>query len=832
MKRAVVRRQVAVVAMLTICAAASASEIGQQVADRIDAATYRYYLDGRLYTHDGDDRGTWQFWKGAEHDPARDNVAVTFQSFGLSVELQGIDDDGLFYNVIGTQLGSLYPDSYYVVGAHYDSFAFGTTAAGADDDASGVAGLLEIARVLSLYEAEYTIKYIAFDIEEWGMDGSYAYVQDHLTDDIRGMVQLDMIARDGGWYGCEVHGTSQSDPIKLALADAVTTYGGALNVSVGGAQNSDHAPFEWAGFQACLLIEQGYHGNPCYHHGCDSVDTPDYISYDYAADFVRSTAGFLADQALAHPLFDCDTGSGCEPGTVGDEDCNGNGVWDVCDVVCGGASDCDGNHVPDECEPDCNLNGIADACDVGAGTSLDCNRNTIPDECEAGGTSDCNSNGSPDLCDLYAGTSQDCNGNAVPDECDIASGASGDCQPNGVPDECEIANGTSQDCNGNGVPDLCEIWFVVAFTFDTNPGWGTVGQWQFGVPTGDGTHNHDPTAGHTGSYVYGYNLNGDYTNYMQTTCYLTTTPIDCTGASEVQLCFWRWLGVQAAPHDHASIRVSNNGYSWVTIWENPNEEIADLGWMVPTFDISAVADGRATVYVQWGMGPTDSAVTYPGWNLDDVQIVGTRDCNHNFVLDDCESGTDCNGNGVLDQCDLASGFSRDCQPDGVLDECELANGTSQDCNWNGIPDECDVANGVSPDCNANGVPDECDLADGASLDCNWNDIPDECELANGTSLDCNGNGIPDECDLANCISTDVNGNGIPDECESVGDLNCDGTLDLADINPFVLYLSNFTGWLAEFPGCDPLNGDINGDGTYGQESLADINPFIELLTHP
>jgi len=232
MKRAAGHGAGVVVGMLITCAAVPASEIGQEVADRIDVATYRYYLDGPLYTHDGDDRGAWWSVKGEEHDPARDNIVAIFQSYGLSVELQEIDVWPLYWhNVIATQLGSVYPDSYYVVGAHYDSYAFGTPAPGADDDASGVAGLLEIARVLSLYETEYTIKYIAFDIEEWGMCGSYAYVDEHLTDDIRGMVQLDMIARDGGWYGCEVRGTSQSDPIKLALADAVAAYGGALDHS-------------------------------------------------------------------------------------------------------------------------------------------------------------------------------------------------------------------------------------------------------------------------------------------------------------------------------------------------------------------------------------------------------------------------------------------------------------------------------------------------------------------------------------------------------------------------------------------------------------------------
>jgi len=60
-----------------------------------------------------------------------------------------------------------------------------------------------------------------------------------------------------------------------------------------------------------------------------------------------------------------------------------------------------------------------------------------------------------------------------------------------------------------------------------------------------------------------------------------------------------------------------------------------------------------------------------------------------------------------------------------------------------------------------------------------------------------------------------------------GDLNCDGTVDFGDINPFVLYLSNFPAWQAAYPECPAENGDINGDGDY--PSFGDINPFVALL---
>ncbi len=67
------------------------------------------------------------------------------------------------------------------------------------------------------------------------------------------------------------------------------------------------------------------------------------------------------------------------------------------------------------------------------------------------------------------------------------------------------------------------------------------------------------------------------------------------------------------------------------------------------------------------------------------------------------------------------------------------------------------------------------------------------------------------------------------ETACIGDLNCNGSIGFDDINPFVLYLSNFASWHTAFPGCNPLNGDINCDGTYGQASFGDINPFVALM---
>jgi hypothetical protein len=65
----------------------------------------------------------------------------------------------------------------------------------------------------------------------------------------------------------------------------------------------------------------------------------------------------------------------------------------------------------------------------------------------------------------------------------------------------------------------------------------------------------------------------------------------------------------------------------------------------------------------------------------------------------------------------------------------------------------------------------------------------------------------------------------------LGDLNCDGTYgpgSFRDINPFVLYLSNYSTWRATYPECNAQNGDINGDGVY--PSFQDTNPFVALLS--
>lgn len=186
---------------------------------------------------------------------------------------------------------------------------------------------------------------------------------------------------------------------------------------------------------------------------------------------------------------------------------------------------------------------------------------------------------------------------------------------------------TASDDSGTSEPGTVEIDVggpIAIYTFDmsTNPGWSTNGQWAYGTPTGGGSHNLDPTSGYTGPSVYGYNLAGDYPNNMSATEYLTTPALNCSAATGVELRFRRWLGVESSTYDHASLDVSNNGTSWTTIWEHSGTSLSESSWSLQTFDVSAIADNQSTVYFRWGMGTTDGSVTYPGWNIDDVEIWG------------------------------------------------------------------------------------------------------------------------------------------------------------------------------------------------------------------
>jgi parallel beta-helix repeat protein len=228
---------------------------------------------------------------------------------------------------------------------------------------------------------------------------------------------------------------------------------------------------------------------------------------------------------------------------------------------------------------------------------------------------------------------------------------------------------------------------IASWDFDTDPGWTTEGLWAFGTPSGAGGEwgfCTDPNSGYTGNYVYGYNLEGDYEDNMPA-CYLTTTAIDCSGYGGVHLSFMRWLGVESAQYDNASIEVSNDGNNWTTVWTNGPNPMCDGHWTRVSHDISAVADGRSTVYIRWVMGPSDEVLSYCGWNIDDVKVISVRgQVNMVQTRDDGSYGVVLPWNpsiisSVLDglYCDI----DYQCGPEALFEQQDVHPGSVVDITW-------------------------------------------------------------------------------------------------------------------------------------------------------
>ena len=136
----------------------------------------------------------------------------------------------------------------------------GSLAPGADDYASGVCAVLEAARLLSPYNFDYTLIFVAFDEEEIGLYGSKAYADTALTngDSIVAVLNLDMIAWDSNNDNKnDVHTNTNSYNFANEFMSVMNVYQPLLDPSLissisGG---SDHQSFWNKGYKAILSIE-------------------------------------------------------------------------------------------------------------------------------------------------------------------------------------------------------------------------------------------------------------------------------------------------------------------------------------------------------------------------------------------------------------------------------------------------------------------------------------------------------------------------------------------------------------------------------------------------
>ncbi len=185
--------------------------------------------------------------------------------------------------------------------------------------------------------------------------------------------------------------------------------------------------------------------------------------------------------------------------------------------------------------------------------------------------------------------------------------------------------------NGTGNATRSATMLVQSRPFTSNlttdPGWTRQGEWTWGTPTGSGGSSGtfaDPTAGFTGTRVFGVNLSGNYSTTPGGPFYLTVGPINLTGDVASKLRFRRWLNTDFQPFASATVEVSSNGTTWTTVWDNgTTAATTDSAWQLVQYDISAVADNKSTVYIRWGYQVGTSATAMSGWNIDDVDVIAS-----------------------------------------------------------------------------------------------------------------------------------------------------------------------------------------------------------------
>ena len=204
-----------------------------------------------------------------------------------------------------------------VIGAHYDTVP-GTP--GADDNATGVAVLLELARAIALQAIEYPVQLVAFDLEEYGCFGSkhHAVKLKAQKQQIRLMISLEMLGY------CDRNSNSQSYPAKLkyfypncgnfiALIGNLRTVRDMINLSrkirksgqncewlpvpnrglvVPDTRRSDHAPFWDNDYPAIMVTDTANMRNPHYHQESDRIET---LDLDFLAGVCRGLVEAIRD---------------------------------------------------------------------------------------------------------------------------------------------------------------------------------------------------------------------------------------------------------------------------------------------------------------------------------------------------------------------------------------------------------------------------------------------------------------------------------------------------------------------------------------------------------
>ncbi len=235
-------------------------------------------------------------------------------------------------NIIGMRQGIAAPNSEYYVGGHYDTVV---NSPGADDNGTAIAAMLEAAHVLSPLTFNKTIRYVAWDLEEFGLVGSMDYVNNVLENesDIQGYLNMEMLGyyteapnsqqlpggfnilfpvayqeiQDNQFKGdflVNVGNTANSQAIMEDFETIADTYVPELSVisvespgtgaAVPDLLRSDHASFWLKSIPSVMLTDAANFRNPNYHTANDVIDS---LDMNFLTNNTKAVVAFLASKS-------------------------------------------------------------------------------------------------------------------------------------------------------------------------------------------------------------------------------------------------------------------------------------------------------------------------------------------------------------------------------------------------------------------------------------------------------------------------------------------------------------------------------------------------------
>lgn len=222
-----------------------------------------------------------RYQKAEGNEYAAQFIKTKLKNFGLSPYEHIYSTTGK--NIIAVQEGEN-KNQYFIICAHYDSMPPGTVAPGADDNASGVATVLEAARILTKQTLKYSVIYALWDEEEVGLIGSNFYANDIKNDvgkNIKYVINIDMIGYDEDGdlrQGAYKPDNDQSNYYFNLIKDVAAKYKSKVSFSViNYTASSDDKSFSSKGFPTIGFVEdytskEFYDFNPYWHKTEDKLD--------------------------------------------------------------------------------------------------------------------------------------------------------------------------------------------------------------------------------------------------------------------------------------------------------------------------------------------------------------------------------------------------------------------------------------------------------------------------------------------------------------------------------------------------------------------------------